>query len=96
MDEISSSGSSRSPRPRRRPVRRRGCERCRERGPIDYKDAAFLKQFIEPNGRMLPAQKTGCTARCQHRIAQAIQRARFLALLPYTSAHARLANHRAS
>ena len=77
----------RSPDRRRRTVQRRGCERCGDRRPIDYKDVAFLRRFLEDGLRLRPARKTGCPAQCQHRIAQAIKRARFMALLPAARSH---------
>lgn len=70
-------------------MRGRGCDRCADRQPIDYKDAVFLRRFIEPTGKLLPAQKTGCSSSCQRRIARAVKRARHLSLLPYVAAHVR-------
>ncbi|MBM4414912.1 MAG: 30S ribosomal protein S18 [Chloroflexi bacterium] len=73
-----------------RPIRARGCERCADRKPISYKDAAFLERFIEPTGKLMPARKSGCSGSCQRRVALAVKRARHLALLPYATAHARI------
>ena len=52
---------------------------------IDYKDVETLKKFINPHGRILARKRTGLCAKHQRQLAQAIKRARFLALLPYTS-----------
>ena len=41
---------------------------------IDYKDVETLRDFIQENGKIMPARLTDT----------AIKRARFLALLPYT------------
>ena len=54
---------------------------------IDYKDIEVLKDFINENGKIIPARITGTKARYQRQLGVAIQRARFLALLPYTDLH---------
>ena len=54
---------------------------------IDYKDIGVLKEFIHENGKIIPARITGTKARYQRQLGVAIQRARFLALLPYTDLH---------
>ena len=51
---------------------------------IDFKDIAVLKEFINENGRIIPARITGTKARYQRQLSVAINRARVLALLPYT------------
>jgi small subunit ribosomal protein S18 len=54
---------------------------------IDYKDLETLKQFISETGKIIPSRITGTRARYQRQLTQAIKRARFLALLPYSEAH---------
>jgi small subunit ribosomal protein S18 len=54
---------------------------------IDYKDLALLKSFVSESGKVVPSRITGTSARYQRQLAQAIKRARFLALLPYTDGH---------
>jgi small subunit ribosomal protein S18 len=54
---------------------------------IDYKDVELLKDFINENGRIIPARITGTKAHYQRQLSAAIKRARFLALLPYTDTH---------
>jgi small subunit ribosomal protein S18 len=54
---------------------------------IDYKDIDVLKDFINENGKMIPARITGTSAGYQRQLSTAIKRARFLALLPYTDLH---------
>jgi small subunit ribosomal protein S18 len=54
---------------------------------IDYKDVDVLKDFIQENGKIMPARITGTKARYQRQLSTAIKRARFLALLPYTDLH---------
>ena len=50
---------------------------------IDYKDVDILKRFIDANGRIIPRRRTGVSSKNQRKLAMAIKRARFLALLPY-------------
>jgi small subunit ribosomal protein S18 len=50
---------------------------------IDYKDAKLLSRFISERGKIVPSRITAVSAKKQRELAQAIKRARFLALLPY-------------
>ncbi|MDB5254681.1 MAG: rpsR [Candidatus Nomurabacteria bacterium] len=50
---------------------------------IDYKDVESLKRFLNPNGRILSRRRTGLTAKNQRSFAEAVKRARFMALLPF-------------
>ena len=52
---------------------------------IDYKDAGKLRRFISERAKILPRRVTGTCARHQRELTTAIKRARYLALLPYTS-----------
>jgi small subunit ribosomal protein S18 len=54
---------------------------------IDYKDVDLLKDFINENGKIIPARITGTKAGYQRQLSTAIKRARYLALLPYTDLH---------
>jgi small subunit ribosomal protein S18 len=54
---------------------------------IDYKDIEVLKDFINENGKIIPARITGTKSHFQRQLSTAIMRARFLALLPYTDLH---------
>ena len=69
---------------RRRKFCRFTAEKIKE---IDYKDVGLLKDFINENGKIIPARITGTKSRFQRQLGVAIQRARFLALLPYTDLH---------
>ncbi len=53
---------------------------------VDYKDVAYLKQFTNPHAKMLSKKRTGVPALKQREIANAIKRARYMALLPYVAA----------
>lgn len=54
---------------------------------IDYKDVDLLKDFINENGKIIPARITGTKAHFQRQLSVAIKRARFLALLHFTDLH---------
>jgi small subunit ribosomal protein S18 len=54
---------------------------------IDYKDVDLLKDFVSENGKIIPARITGTKAGYQRQLGSAIERARYLALLPYTDRH---------
>ena len=50
---------------------------------VDYEDVNLLRKFISGQFSLLPASRTGLCRRHQKKIAQAVKRARFLALLPF-------------
>ena len=52
---------------------------------IDYKDPEFLKKFLNDQGKILPRRLTGTSLKYQRKVAQAVKRARHLALLPYVT-----------
>ncbi len=53
---------------------------------VDFKNSEDLKRFLTPNGKILSRKKSGLDAREQRIVSQAIKRARYMSLLPYTSA----------
>jgi len=50
---------------------------------IDYKDVKLLQRFISERGKIVPSRITAVSAKKQRLLANAIKRARFMALLPY-------------
>lgn len=52
---------------------------------IDWKDVDFLKRFIPERGKIMPRRISGVSAKDQRRIAQAIKRARSMALIPFVA-----------
>lgn len=52
---------------------------------VDYKDVEILEQFIDTHARIQPKRKTHISARNQRMLAEAIKRARFMALLPFVA-----------
>ncbi len=71
------------------PRRRRQIKKCPfasanwER--IDYKDVETLRRFITERGKILPRRITGVSAYFQRELAQAVKKARYIALLPFVS-----------
>ena len=65
-------------------MKQRPCSFC-SRGitAIDYKRAEHLKRFMTAFGKIETRRKTGACATHQRQLAQAIKRARHLALLPF-------------
>lgn len=51
--------------------------------PIDYKDVKTLQKFVSERGKIIPSRISAVSAPKQRRLAQAIKRARILALLPF-------------
>jgi len=52
---------------------------------IDYKDPVFLAKFLNEQGKILPRRLTGNSLKYQRKVAQAIKRARHIAILPYVT-----------
>ena len=52
---------------------------------IDYKDASFLLMLCNEQGKILPRRLTGTSLKFQRKVAQAIKKARHLALMPYVA-----------
>jgi small subunit ribosomal protein S18 len=53
---------------------------------VDYKDVETLRRMMSPNGKIYGRKRLGASAREQRMISQAVKRARYMGLLPYTSA----------
>jgi small subunit ribosomal protein S18 len=53
---------------------------------VDWKDVENLRKMMSPNGKILGRKRVGASAQEQRLLSQAIKRARFMGLLPYTSA----------
>ncbi|MDD6488597.1 MAG: 30S ribosomal protein S18 [Clostridia bacterium] len=66
--------------------RKKVCAFCVDKiDVIDYKDISRLRRFISERAKILPRRVTGTCARHQRDLTIAIKRARYLALIPYTS-----------
>lgn len=66
--------------------RKRVCSFCVDKvAEIDYKNADKLRRYISDRGKILPRRITGNCATHQRQLTLAIKRARFMALMPYTT-----------
>ncbi len=54
---------------------------------IDFKDLNLLKNYLTETGKIVPSRMSGTSARYQRQLAEAVKRARFLALIPYCDSH---------
>jgi len=61
-------------------------ERRTIKGPVDYKNADELRRMMTGNGKIISRKRLQLNATEQKNLAQAIKRARHLALLPFTNA----------
>lgn len=69
-----------------RKMRKKVCNFCSDRvSNIDYKDVMKLRRFMSERAKILPRRVTGTCAKHQRELTTAIKRARYLALMPYTS-----------
>ena len=50
---------------------------------IDYKNPDFLMKFVNDQGKILPRRLTGTSLKYQRKVAEAVKRARHLAILPF-------------
>ena len=70
--------------------RRKVCYFSAENKSPDYKDVSILRRFVSEWGKIDSRRRTGTRSRHQRKLAIAIKRARFLALLPYTGGHSQI------
>ncbi|MFZ5391179.1 MAG: 30S ribosomal protein S18, partial [Patescibacteria group bacterium] len=52
---------------------------------VDYKDTRILQKFLSGYAKILPRRRTGSCMKHQRKLALAIKRARFMALIPFVS-----------
>ncbi|MFP3879488.1 MAG: 30S ribosomal protein S18 [Dehalococcoidia bacterium] len=63
------------------------CPFCKGNTNIDYKDVSILSRYITSQGKIVSRRRSKTCAKHQRRLAQAIKRARYLAMLPYAPSH---------
>ena len=69
-----------------RKAKRKVCIFCADKvAEIDYKDTFKLRKFISEKSKIVPRRISGNCAKHQREVAEAIKRARHIALLPFTS-----------
>ena len=62
------------------------CRYCRDKiDYIDYKDVDGLQKLLTQRGKIFSRKRSGNCAGCQRKAQRAIKRARFMAILPYTT-----------
>lgn len=61
-------------------------EELEQKKYVDYKDVAYLRQFLNPHAKILGKKRTGVSAAKQREVSLAIKRARYMGLLPYLAA----------
>lgn len=72
-------------------TRKKNCRFCADKElPIDYKLVRQLGAFLTERGKLVPRRVTGNCGFHQNRVVEAINRARVLAMLPYSITHANL------
>ncbi|MCX7973054.1 MAG: 30S ribosomal protein S18 [Candidatus Aminicenantes bacterium] len=66
------------------PPKKKVCRFCQMNvREIDYKNVDILRRYIPERGKISPRRTTGTCSFHQRRLAQAIKRARIMALLPF-------------
>ena len=63
------------------------CPFCKGRTKIDYKDISVLSRYISSQGKIVSRRRSRTCAKHQRSLAEAIKRARYLAMLPYAPSH---------
>lgn len=70
--------------------RRKVCAFCEEKlNYVDYKNVELLNKYVSATGQIKAKAITGTCAKHQRKVANAIKRARFVALMPYSVVRAR-------
>lgn len=69
---------------KRRTKRRRVCPYCVDKvSALDHKDVSKFRKFITERGKIYPRRNSGICAKHQRMLAEAVKRARFIALIPF-------------
>lgn len=62
----------------------RHCRFCIDNAKsVDYKEIEQLRRYTSSYGKIVPRRRSGVCAKHQRMLAEAIKRARYLALLPF-------------
>jgi small subunit ribosomal protein S18 len=65
-------------------MEKKSCYFCQEKtDKIDYKDAYLIRRFMNSQGKIYPPKRHGTCTKHQRTLAQAIKRARVMALAPF-------------
>lgn len=70
----------------KRKPKRKYCSLCSKGiAHVDYKDVELLKRYLNLSNKIAPKRTTGCCTKHQRAVANAIKRARIIALLPFVT-----------
>ena len=83
MNELVVGDLQRMDKGQRRFVRRRPRQAVPDY--VDWKDIDYLRRFVPERGKIMPRRISGVSAKDQRRLAQAIKRARSMALIPFVT-----------
>ncbi len=62
------------------------CKFCENKdSDFNYKNQRKLRTYITERGKIIPRRMSGTCAKHQRKLTQAIKRARYMAILPFTS-----------
>lgn len=62
------------------------CKFCENKDyDFDYKNEKKLRYFVNERGKIIPRRMSGTCAKHQRKLTTAIKRARYMAILPFTS-----------
>ncbi|MDH4330792.1 MAG: 30S ribosomal protein S18 [Candidatus Moranbacteria bacterium] len=62
----------------------KNCHLCSEKiEKIEYKDAYFLRRFMNSQGKIYPPKRHGLCAKHQRMLSQAIKRSRIMGFVPF-------------
>ncbi len=62
------------------------CRFCENKdNDFNYKNEKKLRSFITGRGKIIPRRMSGTCAKHQRKLTTAIKRARYMAILPFTS-----------
>lgn len=67
-------------------IPKKSCKFCADKcDMVDYKDVKLLQKYLSVHAKIEPRRLTGTCLRHQRILAQALKRARIMALLPFTA-----------
>jgi len=68
------------------PAKKKVCRFCQmDVREINYKNVDILRRYVPEKGKLSPRRTTGTCSFHQRRLAQAVKRARIMALLPFVA-----------
>jgi len=77
--------STREPGSKNFKAKKRICGFCMDKAEsIDYKEISKIRKYISERGKIVPRRISGCCAKHQRQLTEAIKIARHVALLPYS------------